>query len=75
MLWVPDAVAGAVGDGRCGQPHCLEMLGALPDACYPAGSPGLTSAPPRDAASPVSAPLRLSSSPRVDSSGHLGVRV
>ena len=29
LLWVPDAVAGAVGDGRCGQPRCLRMLTGL----------------------------------------------
>jgi hypothetical protein len=29
MLWVPDAVAGAAGDHRCGVPICLEMLEGL----------------------------------------------
>jgi hypothetical protein len=28
LLWVPDAVAGAVGDHRCGEPTYLDMLGA-----------------------------------------------
>lgn len=29
LLWIPDAVAGAVGDAWCGQPACLRMLGDL----------------------------------------------
>lgn len=29
LLWLPDAVAGAVGDDRCGRIECLAMLGAL----------------------------------------------
>lgn len=29
MLWVPDAVAGAAGDHRCGNPVCLDDLGHL----------------------------------------------
>lgn len=29
MLWVPDAVAGAVGDMQFGRPAWLEMLGDL----------------------------------------------
>lgn len=29
MLWVPDAVAGAAGDHRCGARICFEMLGGL----------------------------------------------
>lgn len=26
LLWLPDAVAGAVGDDRCGAPDCLDLL-------------------------------------------------
>lgn len=29
LLWVPDAVAGAAGDHRCGAPLCYEILGDL----------------------------------------------
>jgi hypothetical protein len=29
MLWVPDAVAGAARDHRCGARICLQMLGDL----------------------------------------------
>jgi hypothetical protein len=29
LLWVPDAVAGAVGDDRVGQPTCLRLLTGL----------------------------------------------
>ena len=39
LLWAPDAVAGAVGDERCGQPACLEMLGDLVEV-FDVGSVG-----------------------------------
>lgn len=26
LLWLPDPVAGAVGDQRCGAPDCLDLL-------------------------------------------------
>lgn len=28
LLWLPDAVAGAVGGDRSGRPQCLELLKA-----------------------------------------------
>jgi hypothetical protein len=31
MLWIPDAVAGATGDGRCGHSVCFEVLRELID--------------------------------------------